>query len=82
MLNSDISPRIPSKKGEDEKRKKDNKQREEEQRFLKDPLTADKNLPNSETLVANSLETGSKEPKKRMVVTRLTSEEHRAGKQG
>ena len=81
MLNSDLLPRIPSKKGEDEKRRKD-KQREEEERSLKDPLTADKNLPNSETLVDNSLETGSKEPKKRLVVTRLTSEEHRAGKQG
>ena len=82
MLNSDISPRIPSKKGEDEKRKKDNKQREEEERSLQDPLTADNNLPNSETPVGNSLEKGSKEPKKRFGVNRLTSEEHRAGKQG
>ena len=82
MLDSDLSQRIPSKKGEDEKRKKDNKQREAEERSLKDPLTAAKNLPNSEPLVDNSLETGIKEPKKRLVVTRLTSEEHRAGKQG
>ena len=76
MLDSYLSCRVPSKEGEDEKRKQ-NKQREEEDHSLKDPLTADNNLPNSETPVGNS-----KEPKKRFGVNRLTSEEHRAGKQG
>ena len=82
MLDSYLSCRVPSKEGEDEKRKQNKQRDEEEDHSLKDPLTADNNLPNSETPVGNSLEKGSKEPKKRFGVNRLTSEEHRAGKQG
>ena len=87
MLNSGliVTDRIPSKEGEDEKRQeKDKTQKEDQKCSEKHSSSSGKNLRYSETIGSPEMEKGSTESQKnlevksRLVVTRLTSEEHRA----
>ena len=83
MLKSDLTDRVPSKEGEDQKRK-DKEQKEDQTCLRKDSSTSSKSLGFTDVMGSPEMEKGSEEPKKnlevkrKLVVNRLTSEEHRA----
>ena len=81
MLKSDLTDRVPSKEGEDQKRKeKVDKQKDDQTCLRKDSSTSGKSL----VMGSPEMEKVSEEPqknlevKRKLVVNRLTSEEHRA----